>query len=400
MIPEGTCPCADGGIEEDIALELFAHIAFEADDALGIFVALVASLGTGGREEVGNAIELKESEVALILGQVFSGSLKGGIIIRVREHHSALVCPIVTAIVSACTIASHRSEPSTHTGPHLLGKGRHVAHFVRESVVEGPCAVVVPSVINDEAVRGHSVTVVEVGLPVVHHVQHLVGVHVLRGVGRIVAVDVEFIPRNIYGVSAPRHCTFAFGIGEEGAALLCALDIRLSLVAILCKESYHARNLPGLAGSQCGIAAPESLHGHHVGVHGCAFCHGIHIEGKRARGIDGFGGILHHYTYGERTVVGSIEDKAVVALGIAGVSGMVIAGSHIAGSLEEVGTTEIQTMVATGVLHGDFHLLAFFQYDILHLVGQHIGISGSGSLGNTSGHFGRGKLLPRGSGEI
>ena len=46
VVPEGRSPGADGGVEEDVALEFFADVALEADDAFGVLVAGVACVGT------------------------------------------------------------------------------------------------------------------------------------------------------------------------------------------------------------------------------------------------------------------------------------------------------------------------------------------------------------------
>ena len=239
MIPEGACPCADGGVEEDVALEFFAYVAFEADNAFGVLIARVACIGTNGRELCGDTVELEEAEVAVVLREVLGGSLKRSVVFGVGEFHLlTLIGPVLAAVVAAGAVATDRTEPCANTCTHFGCSRSHVTHFVGEAGVEGPKTVVVPSVIDDETVGGNPIAVVEVRLPVRNHVNHLVRRHVLSRVSRVVAVDVEFIPRDVGGISTPRHGTFAFAVGKEGATLLCLVDVFFALISVLSDETH------------------------------------------------------------------------------------------------------------------------------------------------------------------
>ena len=208
VVPEGACPGADRGVEEDVALQFLAHVTFEADDAFGILIARVACIRTCGRELGRNAVKLEEAEVALVLREVVGSILEDLVVVRIGEYHLfSPVSPIFAAVVTAGAITAHRTEPCTDTGTHFGGRGGHIPHLIGEAGVESPSTVVVPTIIDDEAVGGDSVTVVEVRLPVVDYIDHLVARHVLRGVGRIVAVDVQLIPGDVGGIRTPGYGT-------------------------------------------------------------------------------------------------------------------------------------------------------------------------------------------------
>ena len=240
--------------------------------------------------------------------------------------------------------------------------------------MEGPCAVVVPAVVDDEAARANAVNVVEVALPVVEHVEHLVGVHVVGRIGCVVAVDVQFIPRDVAGVGAPGHSAFAFGVGEERAALLRLVDIAVVLCAVLGNQAHNAANLPRFAGGERRVAAPKALDAHYVGGDGCAFFRRVDLHGHRRVGINLFGSFLNENADLERAGVRCGEDKRVVAVVIAGEARVVVAGGHVVGIVEQVGAAEVEAVVAAGVCHGDFYLLISCECHAFLRVGEHVGI--------------------------
>ena len=134
VVPEGACPCADGGVEEDVAAAFFAHEAFEADNAFCVLIARVAWVGANGRELCGDTVELEEAEVAVVLREVLGGSLKRSVVFGVGEFHLlTLIGPVLAAVVAAGAVATHRAEPCAYACAHLGCLSGHVAHFVGEA---------------------------------------------------------------------------------------------------------------------------------------------------------------------------------------------------------------------------------------------------------------------------
>ena len=210
LVPERRCPSTYSSVEEDIFAEFFANVAFEADDTFSIFVTYVACIRTCSRELSRDTVELEEAIVTLVLHEVVSSIFEYLIVSRVRQLHTTLAAPVVAAIVTTSTVTTYRTEPCTYASTHLLSRSSDVAHFIGESAVECPSTVVVPTVVDDECSRTFAVLVEEVGLPVIQYVEHLVSVHVFSRIGSIVAVDVQFVPRDVAWESTPGHCTFAF----------------------------------------------------------------------------------------------------------------------------------------------------------------------------------------------
>ena len=208
----------------------------------------------------------------------------------------------------------------------------------------------------------------------VEHVEHLIGVHVVGRIGSVVAVDVQFIPRDVAGISTPGHCAFAFGVGEERAALLRFVDIAVVLCAVLGNQAHNAANLPRFAGGERRVAAPKALDAHYVGGDGCAFFRRVDLHGHRRVGINLFGSFLNENADLERAGVRCGEDKRVVAVVIAGEARVVVAGGHVVGIVEQVGAAEVEAVVAAGVCHGDFYLLISCECHAFLSVGGHVGI--------------------------
>ena len=265
--------------------------------------------------------------------------------------------------------------------------------------MEGPRAVVVPAVVDDETLRTYAVNIVEVALPVVEHVEHLIGVHVVGRIGSVVAVDVQFIPRDVAGISTPGHCAFAFGVGEERAALLRLVDIAVVLCAVLGNQAHNAANLPGFAGGERRVAAPKALDAHYVSGEGCAFLRRVNLHGHRRVCIYIFACFLNEYAELESAVVGSREGEGVVAVLIARITRVVIAGGHVVGSVEEVCTAEIEAVVAAGVSHGDFYLLISFERHAVLDISEYVGIVCARGLDNAVGQAGACHRAPRSSRE-
>ena len=398
MIPEGACPGSDGGVEEDVAAEVLANVAFEADDSFGVFVSGVAGVRTDGTELCGDAVKLEEAEVTVVLGQIIGCVEEGLIVSGIGELHASasFSVPVGATIVAAGAVATDRTEPCADACTHFCCGSSDVTHFVGEAGVEGPETVVVPSVVDDEAVGTDAVAVEEVGFPVSEHVEHLVSRHVLSRVSRVVAVDVEFIPRDIGGVGTPRHGTFAFAVGKEGATLLRLVDVFFALASVLSHETHHGRNLPIFAGGKRRVAAPASLDVHEVGVHDHSCFGRVDGSGDFAGGIHALRFLLNEETQGVGAVVGHDDAEGVVLFGSAGVACVIVAGSHVAVGVNQVGAAQVQTVVTALVEHGGFHLLVLLQRQVLDLIVEHVGIAGAGGFGDAGRHVSFGHFHPAG----
>ena len=249
--PEGGCPRADGGVEEDVFLDVAAHHAFGADDALGIFFAHGAGVGPYGTELGTDAVELEEAEViAAVFAEVDDGVGEHLVVGGVGELHASLAGPILAAVVAALPVAPDRAEPSPDAGTHLPRQTVALLEAVGEVGVERPRAVVVPTVVPDEGIDVFAVAVEELFLPLAHHLVTLGVVHVAGVVGVVVAVDVELVPRDVGRHGAPRHGTLTLIVGQEGTARLTGGD-----------EADHGTHLPRAAGSERGVAAPGAEDG-------------------------------------------------------------------------------------------------------------------------------------------
>ena len=343
--PEGRSPRADGGVEEDIGLDGFAHHAFGADDALGVLLAHGARVGTHGRELRTDAVELEEAEIiAAVVAQVGDGAREGFVILGVGELHAALAVPEGATIVAALPIAAHRAEPGADARAHFACQGVGFAEAVGEVGRERPVAVVIPAVVPHKGVDRRAIGLEKILFPLAHHLFALPIVHVARIVRVVVAVDVEFVPRDVGRHGAPGHGALAFAVGEEGAARLAGSY-----------EAHHGAHFPIVAGVERGVAAPcaAQLRG---GLRSQVECVAL-CEGKAdvARRGDGFVLVLRVVDEGKFAAVGHVEAIDVAFGRIARVALVIVGGHHVARGVHEFQAAEIQARVARAVveLHGE-----------------------------------------------
>ena len=207
LVPEGRSPSTYGGVEEDILAELLTYVTLQTDDALGILVAYVAIVGTYRRELARDAVELEEYIVVatelialcaiLVADEVVCSILECLVVTGIRELHATLVAPVLAAIVTALSITAHGAEPCTDASTHFLGCLGHVAQLVGETAVEGPFAIEVPAIVDNEHLGRHAIAVVELSLPLSHYVEHVYGlgvVQMLTARSSVVAVNLELVP--------------------------------------------------------------------------------------------------------------------------------------------------------------------------------------------------------------
>ena len=342
--PEGRSPRADGGVEEDVGLDGFAHHAFGADDALGVLLAHRARVGTHGRELRTDAVELEEAEIiAATVAQVGDGAREGFVILGVGELHAALAVPEGATIVAALPIAAHRAQPGADARAHFACQGVGFAEAVGEVGRERPIAVVIPAVVPHEGVDRRAIGLEKILFPLAHHLFALPIVHVARIVRVVVAVDVEFVPRDVGRHGAPGHGALAFAVGEEGTARLAGGH-----------ETHHGAHLPVVAGAERGVAAPRATQlrgGLRSQVERVALCQ---READVARRGDGFVLVLRVVDEGKFAAVGHIEAIDVAFGRIARVALVIVGGHHVARGVHEFETAEVQARVARAVveLHG------------------------------------------------
>ena len=343
--PEGRSPRTDGGVEEDIGFDGFAHHAFGADDAFGVLLAHGARVGTHGRELRTDAVELEEAEIiAAIVAQVGDGAREGFVILGVGELHAALAVPEGATIVAALPIAAHRAEPCADARAHFACQGVGFAEAVGEVGRERPIAVVIPAVVPHKGVDRCAIGLEKILFPLAHHLFALPIVHVARIVRVVVAVDVEFVPRDVGRHGAPGHGALAFAVGEEGAARLAGSH-----------ETHHGAHFPIVAGAERGVAAPRAAQlrgGLRSQVERVALREG---EADVARRVDGFVLVLCVVDEGKFAAVGHIEAIDVAFGRIARVALVIVGGHHVARGVHEFQTAKVQARVARAVveLHGE-----------------------------------------------
>ena len=177
------------------------------------------------------------------------------------------------------------------------------------------------------------------------------------------------------------------------------MDIAVVLRAVLGNQAHNAANLPGFAGGERRVAAPKALDAHYVSGDGCASLRRVNLHGHRRVGIYLFACFLNEYAEFESAVVGSREGEGVVAVLIARITRVVIAGGHVVGSIEEVCAAEIEAVVAAGVSHGDFYLLISFERHAVLDISEHVGIVCARGLDNAVGQAGACHRAPRRSRE-
>ena len=338
--PEGRSPRADGGVEEDVGLDGFAHHAFGADDTLGVLLTHGAFVRAHGRELRTNAVELEEAEIiAAVVAQVGDGAREGVVILRVGELHAALAVPEVATIRAALPIAAHRAEPCADARAHFARQGVGALETVGEVGREGPIAVVIPAVVPHKGVDGRAIRLEKILFPLAHHLFALPIVHVARVVRVVVAVDVQLVPRNVGRHGAPGYSTLTFAVSEEGAARLAGRY-----------EADHGTHLPIVARAQRGVAAPRAADGRRslcgevkrVALH--------EAEADIARRVDGFVLVLRVIDEGEIAGKGHIEAIDVALGRIARVALVIVRGHHVAGGVHEFQAAEVQTRRAGAVV--------------------------------------------------
>ena len=177
------------------------------------------------------------------------------------------------------------------------------------------------------------------------------------------------------------------------------MDIAVVLCAVLGNQAHNAANLPRFAGGERRVAAPKALDAHYVGGDGCAFFRRVDLHGHRRVGINLFGSFLNENAEFESAGVGSREGEGVVAVLIARITRVVIAGGHVVGSVEEVCAAEIEAVVAAGVSHGDFYLLISCERHAVLDISEYVGIVCARGLDNAVGQAGACHRAPRRSRE-
>ncbi len=347
--PEGRSPGTHSRVVEDVGTGL-AHLVLDGDDGLAVLDAGVGEVGPYCRSLRADAVKLEEAEVVLLY-HVLAAVDKVVVVRLVAQLHAAAVVPVLAAVVAACAVTSHRTEPCADAAAHLLREVVYRGEAVGEVAVESPGAVSVPAVVPYVSHGGLAVNVVELGLPLVQHVNALVDVHVGRvvalrvvGVGGIVvaavahsvvAVNVQLIPGDINRHCTPGHCTLALAVGEERTALLS-----------LCHQTYDGAYVPVLVrGKGCG-AVPVALDGY--------FRRSNHVQRVH-------NGVRHAYLARGGKLVrlfGNKQTQLVVALCgdeervggvrflVAGVAEVVLAHSHVAVGVDEVNAYHVQAVVA------------------------------------------------------
>ena len=265
MEPEWRCPCTHSCIKEYIGT-CFAHLSFYTDNTFCIFNTSVSLVRSEGCTLSTDTIELKEAEIVIVY-HAFAAVNEVVVIRFIAQLHTSTVVPVVATISAATTIASDRSEPSTNAYAHALSQVVFAGKTIWKVWVESPCAISIPTIIEYKGIRGFAIYIVELFLPVFHHVNALCGGHVLGVVTLrvvrvrsiihttitygIVAVNIEFVPRIVKWKCTPRYCTLTFAISQERTTSLSGSY-----------QTYNSANLPRLVLLECSVASPISLHSH------------------------------------------------------------------------------------------------------------------------------------------
>ena len=112
----------------------------------------------------------------------------------VAQLHAATPAPVVAPVFATRAIAAHGTEPRADARAHLSRQLVNLLEAVGEVGVERPRAVSVPAIVEDIGHGSLAIHVVELCLPVAHHVLALRRRHVAR----VVAIEVLLVVGVVY----------------------------------------------------------------------------------------------------------------------------------------------------------------------------------------------------------